>query len=295
MDQNIPIKMRVAELNDTRRLITIRNSRPLALWTLDSNGNAVHANDAAPGETYICPDCGTPVHVTHRGDKKFFACYPNKPHMGELCKKSKSVYRDPAATNPTDFFAGLFKSSKKRPPTGGHGPAVGPVEGVFACTSLDHFWKAGFHVHHPKDGMVGSHKLHEFMITRDNAAVIMNDNAPLSHRMIVAQPDGYDKEQKALRFVVLAGGVIKQKKIFYLVFGKEHEEDFKQLRYELYFAKDSSSIEEVLIAADWLDASLPMCEIVCDKSCPDPKWECTGMQVGRYVSKRQIYIPKKVK
>lgn len=270
----------------------MKNIRPLALWAVDKNGNAVHANDAVRGETYFCPDCEIPVHVTHRGDKKFFACYPNKPHTGELCKKGKNIHRDPAVTKPDDFFAGLFKPGKTSPSKGGHGPAGEPVEGVFACTSLEHFYKAGFHIHPPKDGMIGEHRLEDFMITSYNASVIMNGNAPLSGRMIFAQLDGYDKEQNALRFVVVAGGAIKQKKIFLLVFGKEFEEDFKTLRYELCFAPYSSSIKEVLIAADWLDASLPMCEMVCDKRCPDPKWECTGMQVGRYVNKRQIYIPK---
>ena len=269
------------------------NSKPLALWAVDKAGNSVHANDAVPGETYYCPECGTPVHLTHRGETKYFACYPKKPHTGENCRKPKNIHRDPAVTNPTDFFAGVFKTSKKSPPTGGHSPAGEPVEGVFACTSLEHFYKAGFHIHPPKDGMVGEYKLEEFMITPKNASVIMNDNAPLSRRMILAQPDGYVKDQNALRFVVVAGGVLKQKKIFLLVFRKEFEAEFKQLRYQLCFAPDSSSIDEVLIAADWLDASLPMCEMICEKICPDPKWECTGMQVGHYKGKRQIFIPKK--
>jgi len=164
---------------------------------------------------------------------------------------------------------------------------------VFACTSLEHFYKAGFHKHPPKDGMVGEHKLEEFMIIPKNASLIMNDNTPLYNRMIFAQPDGYVKEQNALRFVVVAGGALTQKKIFLMVFGNEFEDEFKQLRYELCFAPNSSSIDEVVIAAEWLDASLPMCEMVCDKKCPDPKWECTGMQVGRYVCERQVYIPKK--
>ena len=261
-------------------------------WAVDMDGCLIHVNDAVRGTYYKCRGCGTQLRGSHRGDTKFFACKAGEPHQDGCPERGKRIHRDLAVTDPEDFIAGLLKSSKAGSPTGGHGPAGEPREGVYPCTSLAHLYEAGFHIHPPKDGMVGGHRLEEFVITEHNAWVIMNDNAPLAGRVVFAKADGYDKEQLALRFVAYAGGRLTQKKVFLLVFGKEFEEEFKKLRHKLYFALESSNLEAVLIAADWLEASLPMCEMVCDKKCPNPKWECTGMQVGRYKSKHQIYIPK---
>lgn len=264
----------------------------MVIWALDENGCLVHANDAVRGKGYRCPGCNTIMHVSRRGDTKFFVCKVGKPHENGCPERGKRIHRDPAVTNPHDFIAGLLKPSKAGPPTGGHGPAGEPREGVYPCTSLAHLYKAGFHIHPPKDGIVGEHKLEEFMITEHNAWVIMNNNASLAGRVLFAKPDGYDKERNALRFVVTAGGRLTQKKVFLMEFGKENEEDFKRYREELLFAPDSSDIETVLIAAEWFEEPSPSCRKACGKKCPNPKWECTGMQIGCYVSKRQIYIPK---
>lgn len=279
-------------MRDERRQQFIKQNDNMIIWALDENGCLVHANDAVRGKGYRCPGCDTLMHVSRRGDTKFFVCKVGKPHENGCPERGKRIHRDLAVTDPEDLIAGLLKPSKAGPPTGGHGPAGEPREGVYPCTSLAHVYEAGFHIHPPKGGMVGAHRLERFVITEHNAWVIMNNNASLAGRVVFAKPDGYDKEQLALRFVVYAGGRLTQKKVFLLVFGKEFEEEFRDLRYKLCFAPESSNIEAVLIAADWLEASLPMCEMVCDKKCPDPKWECTGMQVGHYKSKRQIYIPK---
>lgn len=261
----------------------------MIISALDKNGIIVSAEKAVPGVTYFCAQCGVRLHITHRNGKKFFVCYANEPHTGLHCAKSHHKIKTPEDTDIDKLFLGILSPSKeKRPGTGGGGPRE-PRFGTTGFSTLSDFVDHGYHEHAPQDGMFGKYPVEQILITEYNAHTIKHDNRVLGQRIVCLKKDAYINEQRAIRFVLCQKGKNKQKHMFFLFFSSDRYEDYKRFREKLWFAKDSATIEHILIAGDWENVDLPSCKPICKKKCPG-SWPCTGMQRTSFVKNSQLLI-----
>ena len=265
----------------------------MIISALDENGMIVPAEEAVPGKTYYCAECGVKLHITHRNGKKFFICYANNPHTGKHCKRGRSKVRTPEDTNPDKLFAGMLSPDKERLPGqakgGGYSVAHESHFDVTGFSSLSDFVEHGYHEHAPLKGMFGLYPMEQILIAKYSAHKIMNDNGSLGNRIVCVEKDAFLSDQSAIRFALCAGGVILQKKMFYLFFTPEQKEALCDLYYKLWKAPNSGKITHILIAGHWQSADLPDCKTVCGKECFG-KWSCTGMQYTHFIKNAQIYV-----
>lgn len=194
-------------------------------------------------------------------------------------------------------------------PTGGGGGNPGPPrredEKQLRPNSLKHIYQLGLCA--VRDfALNATTRLRDILLNRFTVHTVMDNNADIGPRAVVAKPDFVISSNMTIRFMVYtsvrrANNWVRVSKVFDLRFADK--EKFNQYVKKLFnmsqmpngSVRYESRYEWVLIYGHWQSVSAGECKAYCRKKC-DGNWPCMGYQWAECsVPAHQIYCPAELR
>ncbi len=281
---------------------------------IDNENNEILACNAEPGKEYRCKDCGARMHLSHRGSAAIFACYPGVEHGKSFCRHLSHQDRPPHSMRlfrKEAFFEEILTPEVQNNgaahnhdgETGGEREQNGNEnrEGVQErpFTSLQQMWDEGL-IYRPGITRLGDGVLSSTLVS-NAASYVWHNQSINGPRVIQCRPEGFFEDGMKIYFRCIKNSRENHWDTKKVIITFDDEIWFVDIVNQLFEKAERNTgtvqwlpkVKWVLLAADWADYRKRKCYQRCTthKRAPAVCEFCYGELIGRFINRRQLYVP----